>query len=209
MEFKHEPILKDEIIEFLRIKEDGNYLDCTIGGAGHSLAIISKLKNGHLYGIDKDIDALNVCKERLEGKGNFALIHDDFKNVEGIFKEHNLPNMDGVLIDASNSYRIAIQKTFNFFSGKEVSLEKIQEYKNLGGYNNDWILTEKLLLDEKIKIKIKYENIVEKFNEFYFGKDGDGFNRQGRQPDQYHGMYKASCRDLCAVSRTCNGAGQD
>ena len=49
---------------------------------------------------------------------------------------------------------------------------KIQEYKNLGGYNNDWILTEKLLLDEKIKIK--YEDIVNKFNEYYFGDNGDG-----------------------------------
>ena len=81
-------------------------------------------------------------------------------------------DMDGVLIDASNSYRIAIQMTFKHFSGKEVSLEKIQEYKNLGGYNNDWILTEKLLQDEKVKVK--YEDIVQKFNEFYFGKDGDG-----------------------------------
>ena len=129
MEFKHEPILKDEIIEFLRIKEDGNYLDCTIGGAGHSLAIISKLKNGHLYGIDKDIDALNVCKERLKGKGNFALIHDDFKNVEGIFKEHNLPNMDGVLIDLGiSSYQIDNpERGFSFLRDGPLDMRMNQE----------------------------------------------------------------------------------
>ena len=129
MEFKHEPILKDEIIEFLRIKEDGNYLDCTIGGAGHSLAIISKLKNGHLYGIDKDNDALNVCKERLKGKGNFALIHDDFKNVEGIFKEHNLPNMDGVLIDLGiSSYQIDNpERGFSFLRDGPLDMRMNQE----------------------------------------------------------------------------------
>ena len=129
MEFKHEPILKDEIIEFLKIKEDGNYLDCTIGGAGHSLAIISKLKNGHLYGIDKDIDALNVCKERLKGKGNFALIHDDFKNVEGIFKEHNLPNMDGVLIDLGiSSYQIDNpERGFSFLRDGPLDMRMNQE----------------------------------------------------------------------------------
>ncbi|MCR4881509.1 MAG: aminotransferase class I/II-fold pyridoxal phosphate-dependent enzyme [bacterium] len=81
-------------------------------------------------------------------------------------------DMDGVLVDASASYRIAIQETYMFFSKKQVSLSEIQQWKNKGGYNNDWILTQKLL--EEAKIKVKYEDIVKKFNEFYFGNDGDG-----------------------------------
>ncbi len=79
--------------------------------------------------------------------------------------------MDGVLINASKSYRVAIQETFKFYAGKEVSLNKIQDLKNQGGYNNDWLLTYKLLQDENVKIK--YEQVISKFNEFYFG---DNFN---------------------------------
>ncbi len=107
MEFQHIPILKDQIIDFLNIKPDGNYLDCTIGGAGHSFAIISKLKYGHLYGVDKDQDALNASRMRLKDFSNFTLIHDDFKNIENIFKQNNFPEMDGVLLDLGiSSYQI-------------------------------------------------------------------------------------------------------
>ena len=80
--------LKNEIIELLNIKADGNYLDCTIGGAGHSSAIISHLKNGHLFGIDKDEDALCASRERLKNYSNFTLIHDDFKNIKEIFEKY-------------------------------------------------------------------------------------------------------------------------
>jgi len=81
-------------------------------------------------------------------------------------------DMDGVLINASKSYRVAIQETFKFFSKKEVSLEAVQALKNQGGYNNDWLLTHKLLEDENVKVK--YEQVIQKFNEFYFGKNFDG-----------------------------------
>ncbi len=81
-------------------------------------------------------------------------------------------DMDGVLVDASKSYRIAIQETYKYFTKKEVSLDKIQEFKNQGGYNNDWILTKKLIDDEKIKVA--YADVVSKFNEFYFGENNNG-----------------------------------
>ena len=64
-----------------------------------------------------------------------------------------------------------IKKT-KFFSKKEVSLESVQALKNQGGYNNDWLLTHKLLEDENVKVK--YEQVIQKFNEFYFGKNFDG-----------------------------------
>lgn len=79
-------------------------------------------------------------------------------------------DMDGVLIDTSNSYRIAIAKTFEYFAQKKISNEKIQETKNLGGLNNDWDLTEFLL--NEVNIKIDKQKIIEKFQEFYW----DGTN---------------------------------
>lgn len=74
-------------------------------------------------------------------------------------------DMDGVLIDASKSYRVAVQKTFNTFSGKEITMEEISQTKKLGGLNNDWDLTEFLL--KKYGFDIEYDKIVDTFNAFY------------------------------------------
>lgn len=74
-------------------------------------------------------------------------------------------DMDGVLIDVSKSYRVAIQETFKYFAQKELSLEEISEAKKLGGLNNDWDLTEFLL--KKYGFNIDYENIVKIFKSYY------------------------------------------
>lgn len=80
-------------------------------------------------------------------------------------------DMDGVLIDASNSYRIAIEKTFEKFSGRKITKEEIQAAKNLGGLNNDWDLTQFLL--KQNNITIPYNEIVNTFQELYW-KNGNG-----------------------------------
>jgi HAD superfamily phosphatase len=83
-------------------------------------------------------------------------------------------DMDGVLVDVTSSYRRAIQETVRFFSGEEAYLEEIQTLKEKGGYNNDWDLTEAILIG-KGKSVPKTE-IVEKFQELYHGtKDRVGF----------------------------------
>lgn len=74
-------------------------------------------------------------------------------------------DMDGVLIDASKSYRVAVQKTFKTFTDKEVSMEEISQTKKLGGLNNDWDLTEFLL--KKNGFDIDYDKIVDTFNSYY------------------------------------------
>jgi len=81
-------------------------------------------------------------------------------------------DIDGVLIDVGNSYRLAVKKTYEYFSGQELQPEKIQEAKNLGGLNNDWDLTEYLLLEQCIVMEKQL--IIDKFQEFYFGENGDG-----------------------------------
>ncbi len=80
-------------------------------------------------------------------------------------------DMDGVLIDESSSYRLAIQETVKVFSGKPVHPGKIQKLKEKGGYNNDWDLTEALLLSRQIQVP-KAE-IVKKFQELYLGANGN------------------------------------
>ena len=66
MEFKHVSVLLDECIDNLNINPDGTYVDCTMGGAGHSKEIAKRLgENGRLICFDQDINAINVAKERL------------------------------------------------------------------------------------------------------------------------------------------------
>ena len=65
MEFSHKSVLLDECIEGLNIREDGIYLDGTLGGAGHSLEIVKRLTTGRLIGVDRDEVALKAAGERL------------------------------------------------------------------------------------------------------------------------------------------------
>ena len=68
MEFKHLPVMLWECIDGLNVKEDGIYVDCTLGGGGHSLEIVKKLKTGRLICIDKDADAIIASAERLKDR---------------------------------------------------------------------------------------------------------------------------------------------
>ncbi len=90
-----------------------------------------------------------------------------------LFPEALLFDMDGVLFDISLSYRLAIKKTAEFFSGKKVSFEQIQRYKEQGNLNNDWDLTNAILKDRKISLS--FNKVVDKFQEFYLGSNFDGF----------------------------------
>ena len=85
MEFKHVSVLLDECIDGLDIKPDGIYVDCTLGGAGHSSEIIKRLSNkGLLIGIDQDEDALKAASERLKDYDNKILVHNNFHNIKSI-----------------------------------------------------------------------------------------------------------------------------
>lgn len=88
-------------------------------------------------------------------------------------KELLIFDMDGVIVDTRNSYRLAIKGTYEHFSGKELTPEDIQHAKNQGGLNNDWDLTEFLL--RKSGIIADFQEIVNKFQELYFGQNGSGF----------------------------------
>ncbi|MFA6990159.1 MAG: aminotransferase class I/II-fold pyridoxal phosphate-dependent enzyme [Candidatus Gastranaerophilaceae bacterium] len=87
-------------------------------------------------------------------------------------KEMIIFDMDGVLIDTSNSYRMAIKQTFEFFANTSVSFEEIQKAKNTGGLNNDWDLTEYLL--KKSGMSVEENKIIDKFQQIYFGENNEG-----------------------------------
>ena len=100
MEFKHISVLLNECIDALNIKEDGIYVDCTLGGAGHSLEILKRLsKEGKLIGIDQDEDALKAAKEKLKEFSNVIYVHDNFYNIEAILQKLKIEKVDGILMD--------------------------------------------------------------------------------------------------------------
>ena len=106
MKFLHKSVLLGECIDALNIKSDGIYVDCTAGGGGHSSKILDKLSTGLLVAIDKDEEALAVCRERLT-KGNVQFIHSDFKNICQVLDRLGIDKVDGILADLGvSSYQI-------------------------------------------------------------------------------------------------------
>ena len=108
MEFKHISVLLNECLQGLDIKEDGIYVDCTLGGAGHSSHILERLsKDGMLIGIDQDKDALKAAKERLKEYKNVQFVHNNFYNIENILETLDIPKVDGILMDLGvSSYQL-------------------------------------------------------------------------------------------------------
>lgn len=101
MEFNHVSVLLKETIDGLNIKPDGIYVDGTLGGGGHSLEIAKRLsKNGHLYGIDRDTDAIEAAGERLrEYSDRFTVIHSNFYNAAEVLKNIGVQKIDGFILD--------------------------------------------------------------------------------------------------------------
>ncbi|WP_035290070.1 16S rRNA (cytosine(1402)-N(4))-methyltransferase RsmH [Clostridium sp. KNHs214] len=100
MNFKHISVLLDEVIGGLDIKPDGIYVDCTLGGGGHSIEILKRLsEKGRLIGIDQDTNALKAAGEKLKNFENVTYVHDNFYNIEEILKSLNIEKVDGILMD--------------------------------------------------------------------------------------------------------------
>lgn len=100
MEFQHIPVLFQETMEGLNIRENGIYVDCTVGGGGHSAGILERLKGGRLIAIDQDRDALEAAKDRLrEDPDRVTFIHDNFSHLDSILETCHISNVDGILMD--------------------------------------------------------------------------------------------------------------
>lgn len=108
MEFKHISVLADEVIENLNIKEDGIYVDLTLGKGGHSRLILESLSDkGILIGFDQDEDALNAAKENLKDFSNVDFIKSNFEKFEEVLKDIEIEKIDGALMDIGvSSYQI-------------------------------------------------------------------------------------------------------
>ena len=100
MTFRHASVLLDEAVEALAIRPDGVYLDGTLGGAGHSLAIAQRLTTGRLIGVDRDTRALEAAAERLSPyMDRVSLVHANFRELDRILGSLGIDRADGMLFD--------------------------------------------------------------------------------------------------------------
>ncbi len=110
MEFKHRSILLQESVEFLVTDPSGIYVDCTLGGAGHSSGFAAKLSaEGHLIGLDQDGDAIAASRERLKDKFpcKIDLIQVNFKDFPQTLDELGIDGIDGIFFDLGvSSYQL-------------------------------------------------------------------------------------------------------
>ena len=100
MEFVHEPVLLNEVLEWMDVQENGVYADGTLGGGGHSGAIL-KLSGGtaRLFGIDRDLTAIGAATQRLGEYPGFQALHGNFHDGKMLLEAAGAPLLDGVLLD--------------------------------------------------------------------------------------------------------------
>ena len=96
---EHITVLLNEAIDGLNIKEDGIYVDATLGGGGHSSLILSKLKTGHLYSFDQDSYAIKRARERIGDNPLFTIINANFVNLKEELSKLGVDKIDGIIYD--------------------------------------------------------------------------------------------------------------
>ena len=137
MEFKHVSVLLEECLEGLNIRENGIYVDGTLGGAGHSSKILERLsENGLLIGIDQDRDALKAAKERLKNYENVKFVHSNFSNIDSILEELEIEKVDGILMDLGvSSYQLdEAERGFSYMKDAPLDM-RMNKDNSFSAYN--------------------------------------------------------------------------
>jgi 16S rRNA (cytosine1402-N4)-methyltransferase len=96
----HTPVLAAEVMEWLRVRPEGTYVDATCGTAGHAIEIARRLTTGRLVAMDRDPQALEIARERLKPyEEKVVLVHAEFSKIGEVAADLKLPLVDGVLAD--------------------------------------------------------------------------------------------------------------
>jgi len=144
IEFKHDTVLLNETVDMLDVKADGIYVDATLGGAGHSQYLLSKLITGHLYAFDQDETAHENAKNKLASEiqaGKVTLIKDNFRNLTSSLAGHGVDKIDGILYDLGVSSPQFDDSARGFSYKKEARLDmRMNQSQALSAYEvvNDY-----------------------------------------------------------------------
>ena len=162
MEFKHKSVLLQECIEGLNIKENGIYVDGTLGGAGHSSEILKKLSSkGKLIGIDRDEEALKAASQRFKEYENVVYLHGNHDDIKELLKSIQIDKVDGILLDLGvSSYQLDERARGFSYMGEatlDMRMDKTQELTAKDVVNN--------YTEEKLS------RIIEEYGEERFAKN--------------------------------------
>ena len=158
MKFSHVSVLLDQCIEGLNIKPDGIYVDCTIGGAGHSIEIAKRLNsNGLLIGLDRDPDAIKAASERL-AEYNARVIRSNYSELDRVLASMEIDAVDGILMDLGvSSHQLDTpERGFSYHYDAPLDMRMSQEGTSAYDIVNDW--------SEEQLAKIIFEFGEEKFS---------------------------------------------
>ena len=106
--FLHKSVLLNETISLLKVRENGIYVDGTLGGGGHAYEVCSLLKNGRLIGIDQDEDAISAASDKLKKfNTKVNIIHDNYCNIKAVLSRLGIDRVDGIYLDLGvSSYQL-------------------------------------------------------------------------------------------------------
>lgn len=141
----HVSVLLNESIENLNIKEDGIYVDCTLGFAGHSSEILKRIKKGKLFAFDQDGEAINYSKKILDQiSNNYEIINSNFKNLRDELHKRGIKKVDGILFDlgVSSVQLDKAERGFSYHKDSKLDMrmnqnQKLSAYEVVNEYSYD------------------------------------------------------------------------
>lgn len=124
-EFKHYTVMKNEAVDALNCKDGLIYVDCTLGGGGHSELILKRIQpNGRLISFDVDQDAIDAATERLKNYKNLTIVKNSYTNIKQVFKDLGIEKITGgILFDLGASYHQLTKQERGFSFSKEAPLD--------------------------------------------------------------------------------------
>lgn len=141
--FHHVTVMLNETIDYLNIKEDGVYVDCTLGGAGHALYLLNQLNDkGRLIAIDQDLTAIENAKEVLkEHLHKVTFVHNNFRELTNILNELEIEKVDGIYYDlgVSSPQLDVPERGFSYHNDAKLDM-RMDQTQSLSAYEvvNQW-----------------------------------------------------------------------
>ena len=150
----HVSVLLNESIENLNIKEDGIYVDCTLGFAGHSKEILKRIKKGKLFAFDQDGEAINYSKKILDQiSSNYEIINSNFVNIKEELNKRGINKVDGILFDLGVSSVQLDEAERGFSYHKDAKLDmRMNQKQDFSAYD----VVNSYSLEELVKIFYEY-----------------------------------------------------
>lgn len=169
LQFKHIPVMLNEVLEGLNINPSGTYVDGTVGGGGHSFEIAKRLnKNGKLICFDRDENAIKASKERLKEFDNVVFVQDNFHNAPQRLEELGIDKIDGVLLDLGvSSHQIDEgERGFSFLHDGKLDMrmdrtQKLSAFEVVNEYSKEKLLKILYAYGEENNAKNIVNKIVE------------------------------------------------